>query len=231
MLRLALLPIAALLAAALATSLPAQTAQAAEGAHLRQPPPARYRPAPYRSAPRRLEPIHSRTGLYLGLGGSADFVISSNARVTELIRSGGGFHFFGGLRMSRFLAVEAGYRATSHEVDKPNGEAGKGLFQAFNVDAKIFLLPSSRRLEPFIEAGASLVGFYSDGLASREMDGFGLNLGGGVDIRLSKAVTLGTRALYRAVFVDDYNSAYFGVPPESAHFNLVSGEVNLQFHF
>ncbi len=175
--------------------------------------------------------MYSRTGLYLGLGGSADFSIASNARVTELLRSGGGFHLFGGLRMSRFLAVEAGYRATSHEVDKPNGEAGKGLFQAFNVDAKVFMLPSSRRLEPFLQVGGSLVGFYSDGLASRELEGFGLDLGGGVDIRLSRSVSLGTRALYRAIFVDNYDSSYWGVPPESAHFNLVSGELNLQFHF
>lgn len=220
-----------LLAVALTLGLPATPAGAFEMGALRQPPPSRYRPAPYRRAPRHLRPLQPRTGLYLGLGGSADFVFAGSAALTELVRSGGGFHLFGGLRMSRFVALEIGYRATSHEVDLPQGTTERGLFQAIGVDGKVFLLPSSARLEPFLQAGGGLVGFFSEGLASRELDGFGLNLGGGVDVRLGRAVTLGTRLLYRAVFVNEYDSAFFGVPPESAHFNLVGGEVNLQFHF
>ena len=107
----------------------------------------------------------------------------------------------------------------------------RGVFQSLSIDGKFFLSPRSLRVEPFLQAGMGFYGFYNTTFQSNRLKGFGLQLGGGVDIRLNRSIVLGGRLLYKAIFVDNFDDAYFGVPPESEVFNLFVPEINLQFHF
>lgn len=194
-------------------------------------PPQRYRPAPFRRAPRHVRPIRPRGRVYLGIGGLSSFLLEGDREITRLIRSGGGFNLFFGYRLSRFAALEVGYQATTHEVDPLGSDSERGFFQALSLDGKAFLTPGPARMQPFVQIGVGTYGFFSDGLANRKLEGFGLHAGGGVDIRLNPSVALGLRAVYKGIFVDDFEGDYFGVETGSAYFNSVHGSANLQFTF
>ncbi len=194
----------------------------------------RYRPAPPRRRPRRRN-RSSKPGLaYVGIGGLGLFNLSSGGGVTELIQSGGGFTLFAGARTSPYVALEVGLTGTVHDFtpENPNNTSENGVLEAATIDGKIFLAPESVRFEPFLQAGVGYYVLSSDLFVSTQLHGMGLQVGGGVDIRLNPGVALGVRGLYKGIYVNnDYDSDYWGVPAESALLNLITGEVNVQFYF
>ena len=196
--------------------------------------PPRRRPAPRRSN-RRRGPSNSSPGLaYIGIGGLGVYNASSGAGVSELIKSGGGFTIFAGARTSPYAAFEVGLTGTIHDFtpENPQNTTEMGVLQAVTIDGKIFLTPESVRFEPYLQLGAGYYVLSSDVFASNELHGLGIQAGAGVDIRLNPAVAIGVRGVYKGVFVNnDYDTAYWGVPPESAVMSMVNGEMNIQFYF
>ena len=190
----------------------------------------RVRPRRIRRRRRRQRAV--KTHPYMGLGGVATFVFEGDAEVTQLVRSGGGFNLFLGSRVSPFWAVELGFQVGAHNTENNNTTTKQTDFlQAATIDGKAYLMPKSVRMEPFLQVGVGYYAVHSDLFASQELEGFGVQFGGGVDMRVNPAVGVGVRAIYKGVYVSNYEDQYWGAPPEAAFMNTMSGEVNVQFFF
>ncbi len=175
---------------------------------------------------------NSRTGGYIGLGGLGNFFIQGEDEFSKIYRGGGGFDLFLGFRLNDFIAFEFGWLAAFQEVEQSTTSTttlSSGAMQSVYFDGKIFIVPSSERIEPFVQLG---VGAYilSESL-NAELTGFGFHIGGGVDVRLSDFVALGLKLMYHGFYVDNSDRYYQQVPTESAFLNTVSIEGNVQFHF
>ena len=171
----------------------------------------------------------------MGLGGVATFVFEGDAEVTQLVRSGGGFNLFLGSRVSPFWAVELGFQVGAHNTEKGGSGTSTGLqtdfLQAATIDGKAYLMPKSVRMEPFLQVGVGYYSVFSDLFASQQLEGFGVQFGGGVDMRVNPAIGVGIRAIYKGIYVSNYEDQYWGATPEAAFMNTMSGEVNVQFFF
>ncbi len=190
---------------------------------------------PRRVRRRRRRSRRIKTHPYMGLGGVATFVFEGDAEVTQLVRSGGGFNLFLGSRVSPFWAVELGFQVGAHNTEKGNSGNSTAqqtdFLQAATIDGKAYLMPKSVRMEPFLQVGVGYYSVFSDLFASQQLEGFGVQFGGGVDMRVNPAVGVGVRAIYKGVYVSNYEDQYWGAPPEAAFMNTMSGEVNVQFFF
>ena len=192
--------------------------------------PPRSRPVRH---PRRAS-VDPRSSIYLGVGVLGDFNVETDNELTQIIRSGGGFDIFLGLRFNHFFALEFGYVGTIHSTGDfvqtvDNGAYDRGMLHGVALDAKIFLIPSSRRIEPFIQVGGGGYSFVREGFSEPELGGGGFHLGGGVDIRFNRSVALGTRILYKGLYLD--NSTPWYPATDAAFFNQVTLGANLQLHF
>ena len=65
-----------------------------------------------------------------------------------------------------------------------------------------------------------------------ELSGFGLDIGGGVDIRFTDNIGLGIKALYRGFYVDNTADDYYlYLQREAAFVDSLTAEATLQFYF
>lgn len=175
-----------------------------------------------------------RTSVYFGIGVLGQFFLDGDKEVTQVYKGGGGFDLMFGARLAPPIAFEFNYIAafvstndnvTTQSKQTPN----EGSVQALSLDAKIFIMPWSDRIEPFAQVG---IGAYMLAEQFKEqLTGVGLDIGGGVDIRLSHFVALGLRLLYRGFYVDNSETNYDRIPTDSAFLNTMTIEGNIQFHF
>lgn len=175
-----------------------------------------------------------RSSIYFGIGVLGNYFFEGDKEVQKVYTGGGGFDLMFGARLAPPIAFEfnyiAAFQSTKDNLNTQSKQApSEGSVQALSLDAKIFLMPWSERIEPFAQIG---VGAYMLSEALQEqLTGVGLDIGGGVDIRLSRFVALGMRLLYRGFYVDNSETNYNRLPTESAFLNTLSIEGNIQFHF
>ena len=175
----------------------------------------------------------SNLGPYFTLGGIGHFIIDDvSTSIDNAYNGGGGFLIGIGFRILPMVALEANWMASfqSTSVQTNLGRMPVNTIHSLNLDAKIFYLPWSRRIEPFLQLG---VGAYMlSETFDYELSGFGLDVGGGVDIRLSDSVGLGLKALYRGFFVDNTDENYYVyLQREAAFVDSITVEATLQFYF
>jgi hypothetical protein len=185
----------------------------------------------YAPAVRPRQPIADPvTSIYFGLGAVGNFLVESDDRVSQIVDSGGGLELFLGFRFSRYAAFELGGLFTFHKTEDRLIETG--MMNAVTGDLKVFFIPSSRRIEPFIQLGLGAYILTRDGWDGNELTGGGFQLGGGVDIRLNSSIAIGTRLLYRGAFLDNSEARFwFGAPYENTFLNMFTLSANLQVHF
>jgi hypothetical protein len=194
----------------------------------RHPPKHRYVPAP---RPRRVV-ADDRAGMYLGIGLLGDFVTDGGSDLSRLLNTGGGLDVFLGLRFGPAFALEFGMLGTVHSTDEQlhlEGQYERGVMNGCTLDAKIFLLPDSVRVEPFLQIGAGAYAFYQEGYAANEFTGGGFHAGGGVDLAISSALAFGVRGLYKGVYLDNATEWYPAT--ESLYVNQFTVEGNIQLRF
>ncbi len=134
-----------------------------------------------------------RDGPYFGLGLGV-------ASIDNDVASSGGtsLGFSLGMRQGRF-ALELGLLGAAQPIEEVEGELSQNLsFGGFSADARIFL-PGSGVLEPYGQVG---LGYFSVGTSPEEPFHTAVNLGGGLDLRLSRALAIGGRYLYHGFFFD-----------------------------
>lgn len=170
-----------------------------------------------------------RTSVYFGIGGLGNFFIQGSNQLSRVYEGGGGFSLQFGARFNRFFALELAYMAAFQNTQSTAGNINTGTVQAVSIDGKVFVMPGSSRIEPFLQLG---IGAYILSEALRhELTGVGFEVGGGVDIRFSHFFAVGARLLYRGFFVDNSDATYNAIPTESAFLNAITAEANVQFHF
>ena len=195
--------------------------------------PPRHRYVPHRR-PRR-KPADPRSSFYIGGGIVGDYISETENQLTRIINSGGGFDIFFGFRFNRYFALELGYVGTLHTTNDDLTTSGqwadysKGMLHGLAIDGKIFLMPSSSRLEPFLQLGGGAYSFARQGYEHRDLNGGGFHLGGGVDIRFNPVIAVGIRALYKGLYLD--NATNYLPATENAYFNQFTIGANLQIHF
>ena len=189
------------------------------------------RAAPTRG-PRKRSFGDDRSSIYIGIGGMANFFIEGNRDVTKVYKGGGGFDLMFGARFSKFFALELNYFLAFQSTDRSTAtlqQITDATLQGFTVDGKIFIIPSSARIEPYLQLGIGA--FMLSETFREQLSGIGFDLGFGVDVRLSRNFALGARAQWRGFYVDNSSNNYYAVATESAFLNTISGEAYVQFHF
>jgi hypothetical protein len=193
----------------------------------RYPPRHRYVPS---RRPRRSW-ADPRASVYIGAGVVGDFIWQTQNDLTSVMQSGGGLDIFFGFRFNRYFALELAYVGTFHSTSgEVAADYDRGMLHGGTLDGKIFLLPSSSRIEPFVQVGGGVYSFVEEGFTmNRELTGGGFHLGGGLDIRLNQTIGIGLRVLYKGIFVDNGTDYYFAT--EQAYINQITAGANLQIHF
>jgi hypothetical protein len=178
--------------------------------------------------PRRYEQ-QNRPVLYIGGGLLADFISRGDTEASQIIRTGGGFDLFLGLRLSPQFALELGGLMSVHATDHDLVDYDTALLNGLTLDGKFFLIPQSTRLEPFLQFGLGGYSVQEEGYGGRELSGGGFHAGGGLDIHLSRALGFGVRALYKGIWMD--NATDFSPATKSVYHNHATIEANVQLHF
>ncbi len=174
---------------------------------------------------------HRRGSLYMGIGVLGNFFLETGEDASQVYRGGGGFDLMVGVRLSSFIALEVNYIAAFQSTQKSKtGESiSDGSVQAISLDGKIFFTGTQSALQPFAQIG---IGAYMlSELFKEQLTGVGMDLGGGVDIRLGSRFAIGLRVLYRGFYVDNSDNSYYKIATESAFLNTITAEANAQFHF
>ncbi|MBM4352848.1 MAG: hypothetical protein FJ109_03485 [Deltaproteobacteria bacterium] len=192
----------------------------------RKPGRSTWAPVP---RPRR-DSAPNRLGLYLGGGILGDYLIDSGNDLTRFIRTGWGGELFLGLRLSPSIALELGGGMSFHDTD-PNLQEhyDQAILSGLTLDLKYFLMPSSVRIEPFLQGGAGFYTVSEEGLKGREMTGGGWQAGGGVEVRLSPSLGLGGRVLYKGMYMD--NGTDILPATRSVYLNHLTGDLSITLHF
>jgi opacity protein-like surface antigen len=118
----------------------------------------------------------------------------------EVIESGAGLDLFVGLTVNKRLSLELGWMGSMHNpvsTYDPYDDTDYLVLQGVTADARIHL-DRSGSFDPYLQGG---VGFYALGRESVGIDstGTGFQLGGGFDLWLGDAVTVGLRARYHGI--------------------------------
>lgn len=222
------------------------TAAGAEYLAYRRPPPA-YRPVPrpyvrpaprrvyvapaYAPRPRRAVEIAYEPMFHVGIGLHGTSVMgSSDSGITEGLDSGAGFDIGFGWRIAPTVSLDFNWMMSFH--DAGDGSAGpEAALMHFSMDGRFFLTDRSRQTQPYILAG---LGAYILGRDAWEFDtltGVGFQLGAGVDLYLSKHVSIGGKVLYRGAYLDNAESTWSGFPTDSAWLSAFSYGGDVKFHF
>ena len=173
-------------------------------------------------------------GLYFGAGLVGTKILKQDGG-PELLEDGAGLTVYGGIRVSRALALELGWVGTAHNpetVDVGFGpETDFLILNGFTADAKIYFgggdahQPRPGSVQPFAQGGLGVY-FLDSGAFGTQSVGTGFQLGGGVDWVLGPNIKLGARALYRGIAMG---------PPETnlddTFISAVSAEGNLTLRF
>ncbi len=178
--------------------------------------------------PRRV-PSEQRPFLYVGGGVLADFVSRGDSDDSQILRTGGGFDVFLGLRLAPMFALEVGGLLSVHGTDHDLADYDTAVLNGITLDGKFYLFPSSTRFEPYLQFGGGGYMVQEEGYAGKELSGGGLHAGGGIDLHLTRALGFGVRALYKGIWMDNATD-YLPATRELFH-NHATLEANIQLHF
>ena len=178
-----------------------------------------------------------RRGPYVKVGFIADFVFESDSDLTQIINTGLGGDLAFGIRMTDRFALELGGLLSAHGTDSKFTDSdghSSALLGGLTMDGKFFFLPGSKTVEPFLALG---LGYYwvweSNNWSDLALHGFGYNLGGGLDLRISRVLTVGLGAFYTGMFMYTANdfkySQYY--QDDYAYMNHITAEIALKLHF
>jgi len=203
----------------------------AHGVVVVQPPPPVYvTPVPHRPPPRgtyaRGFTPTPRTW-YMGMGLVGTNIVGQSGG-PEQLDSGAGLSAWLGVRLADSLGLEIGWLGSFHNPASVStwfgAETDFLVLEGVTADARLHLAPG-RPFDPYLQGG---VGVYFLGSEHFGLDsvGTGFQAGGGGDIWLTPAITLGVRALYRGVAMG---------PPDGGDNDTFVSAVTLEgalaFHF
>ncbi len=179
------------------------------------------RPRGFYQEPRRL--------FYVGAGPLVNIAVESANELSRLVESGAGGTLFFGFRLNDYFGLETGFTGAAHPTGLGAAPYSLGILHSASLDGRVFLLPDSRRIEPFVQIGFGGYGFFEEGYEGLDLKGMGFHLGGGADFRIARRICIGTRALYRGLSLTNATSWFEN--REEVFQSLFSLEGNVQFEF
>jgi hypothetical protein len=211
-----------------------------------RPPPA-YRPAPrpYYRPPRRVyvmpshaprprraaEPIYD-PAFYFGIGLHATSVLNSgDSTLTSGLDSGAGFDLGLGLRLAPRFSLDFNWMTSFHDAGTNSAAGNEGTLTSLTVAGRYFLRDRSRQTQPYIQAGLGAYILSRDAWEFDALTGGGFELGGGVDIYLSRGVSLGGKVLYRGAYLDNADQTWSQFPTASTWLSGFTYGGDIKFHF
>jgi opacity protein-like surface antigen len=162
-----------------------------------------YAPGYYAPAPPPAAAVRTYTRpstFYMGLGIVGTSILEQSGGPEEL-EGGGGVSLWAGLHLNQALSLELGWLGSFHN---PTGigtwygdDTDYLVLEGVTADARLHLSRGGG-FDPYLQGG---VGVYFLGSENFGMDsiGTGFQLGGGFDIWVGNAVTLGLRARYHGI--------------------------------
>ncbi len=165
---------------------------------------------------------------YLGLAVVGTDVVGQTGG-PEWLEPGGGLTAWIGLHVNSALSLELGWLGSLHNPAELGTWYGSEtdflVLEGVTADARLHLGGSGRGFDPYLQGG---VGLYWLGSESLGLDsvGQGFQLGGGFDVWIGRALTVGLRARYHAVSM--------GAPEGGEHdtfVNAVTFEGSVGLHF
>jgi hypothetical protein len=166
---------------------------------------------------------YARRHFYLGIEAVGVAVIHQTGP-HGFLEGGGGFNFFLGGRLSRWVALEAGWQPTFHSNESNifTRRIGTIGLDALTLDVKIF--PIHGAIQPYfaVGAGAYFLGDNFDAFA----EGPGYQIGGGIDFWVARFASIGLKAQYRGVELFDYD-----LQKDNTYLSLFTGSANFTGRF
>jgi hypothetical protein len=139
----------------------------------------------------------------MGIGAVAQTAIEQDR---FLSRFGGGIGLFGGIRLNPYISVEGNWTFALHDEirpDLPEIDSQSIYLMTFTADLKAHL-PTRSSMELYLQAGAGVLlsgGISLDQRESELPDSFSVGatftVGGGLDIWVTRHISMGARVLYR----------------------------------
>jgi hypothetical protein len=184
-----------------------------------------------RHRPARVVHDRGRSGAYIGLGVVGNYFVETDDELSKVYSGGGGLSLMIGARLSPFLGIELSYMGSFQSTNSAQftSTPDNAMIQSVGGDMKMYLVPQSARLQPYLQLGAAVYMFSEE--FREELTGGGLRAGGGVDFGITPSATLGFRLLYHGFYVDNSDAEYGILATESAFLNTLTIEGNVQFHF
>ena len=163
---------------------------------------------------------------YLSLTVIGNFVApEERSDMSQVLEAGGGASLIFGRRINRYLAFEASAFVTFHQAGNVVN-FNTGALAGFTADTRIFILPSARRFEPYVQLGLGSYLLAREGM-NELLQGIGLQGGVGIDLNLNPMMAIGVKALYRSAYLDNRMGHWNPFPRESAFVSMVTGEIGL----
>lgn len=169
-------------------------------------------------------------GLYFGAGIVGTKILNQRGG-PDLLEDGAGLSLYAGLRVSRSLSLELGWVGTAHNPEGVETAFGPEtdylVLNGVTADARVYLNAAAdeRGAQPYLQGGLGVY-FLDDQTLGTESVGTGFQLGGGLDFRVGRNLSLGVRALYRGIAMG---------PPESnlddTFVSAITAEGNLSLRF
>jgi len=144
-------------------------------------------------------------GQLMGIGAVAQSALEEDR---YLSRFGGGIGLFGGLRLGPHVSLEGNWTFALHDEalgDLPQADSHSIYIMTVTADLKVHL-PTDNPMEPYLQLGGGLLmsgGIYLDDRETDLPDSFStgaiVNAGGGLDVWVTRHLSVGARVLYRGI--------------------------------
>ncbi len=159
-----------------------------------------------------------------------------------LSRFGGGIGLFGGVRLSPHWSVEGNWTFALHDEALRGPQGGDGHFESIylmtvTADVKVHL-PTNSPMEPYLQAGGGLLMSGAIHLDTREQqrpDSFSMgavvNAGVGLDLWVTRHISMGARVLYRGMALGQPEDGIEGRGPFRNFVHGISVDAFAAIHF
>lgn len=196
---------------------------------MQAPPPPRapvYVEAPAEEAP----PKWRRPVFYLGLGGFGSAIACDRGENFSCdMDGGGGIELFLGWRLGGVLGIDLDWMTSFHDAPTVFDPTMTAALTTIAANLRFYLIPSSHRIEPYalIGLGGTALTRDTDRLAT--LTGPSLSAGAGVDINITRRLTLGVKASWRGAWLADRDE--FALDAEESFLSTVNAGAHLRVNF
>jgi hypothetical protein len=146
----------------------------------------------------------------------------------EALHSGGGLSAWLGVNLSRAFSIELGWLGSFHNPVTYSTGYGRDtsflVLEGVTADAKLHLTRGP--IDPYLQGGVGVYFLGDSAVGYADSVGPGYQVGGGIDFRTGRFVTLGLRALYRGIEMGPRDGG-----PADTFLHAATFEGSVSFHF